>query len=73
MLEEEKAFIRTKASIFFKKENEIEFNANEVEFDMQRLSGISNLIFKVQILSDKHKFEVVDTVFFKIFGRISSK
>jgi hypothetical protein len=68
---EEKAFIKTKSILFFKRINNLEFNDDEVDIEFQRLSGISNLIFRVQIVSSKYNF-IIDTIFFKVFGRISS-
>jgi hypothetical protein len=71
MTEEEKTFIKEKSIEFFKRENQVEFNNEDIEITMQRLSGISNIIFRVQILSEKFTFKN-DTIFFKVFGRISS-
>ena len=70
-IEEGKKFVEQKALEYFRKINGFEFHEDDVLLVLDRLSGISNLIFKVYIKSDKHDFKV-DCLFVKNFGRISS-
>jgi thiamine kinase-like enzyme len=72
LIEEGKKIIEQKALEYFKKINGVEFHEDDVLLNLNRLSGISNLIFKVYITSDKHEFKV-DCLFVKMFGRISGK
>jgi hypothetical protein len=71
-IEEGKIFVEQKALEYFSKINGIEFHKDDVSLVLDRLSGISNLIFRVYIKSNKHHFKV-DCLFVKSFGRISGK
>lgn len=67
---DEDAFIKEKSLEVFGKLNNMNINGDEVIIEKKRLSGISNTIYRIQIKHPQIKFKI-DSLFFKIFGRIS--
>ncbi len=67
---EEALFMKEKSLNVVNKNNNLNLNIDDVEFDFHKLDGISNKIFKISIKPKNH--ENCYYLFFKIFGKISS-
>jgi len=68
---EEANFIKEKCLGVVNKTKNLNLNLDEVEFAFYRLDGISNKIFRVTTKSENPQFEF--DLFFKLFGKISSR
>lgn len=69
--QEEADFMREKSLSIVNKNNNLSLRMDDVEIHFYRLDGISNKIYKVAV-KPKNEESSYD-LFFKIFGRISSK
>lgn len=69
--EEEAKFMKEKSLGVINRINNSFLRLDDVNFEFHRLDGISNKIFKVSIINKNDKSQ--NDLFFKIFGRISSK
>lgn len=69
--QEEADFMREKSLSIVNKNNNLTLRMDEVDIQFHRLDGISNKIYKIDV-KPKDEENSYD-LFFKIFGRISSK
>ena len=69
--QEEAEFMKEKSLKIVSKNNNLSLKMDDVEIHFNRLDGISNKIYKVTVKpkNQENSYEL----FFKIFGRISSK
>jgi hypothetical protein len=69
--QEEAEFMKEKSLKIVSKNNNLSLKMDDVEIHFFRLDGISNKIYKVTVKpkNQENSYEL----FFKIFGRISSK
>ena len=71
--EEEEEFMREKSLAIMNKTKNLNLSLDDVDIKLQRLEGISNKIYNVQIKTNSKKEQEQEfDLFFKIFGKISS-
>lgn len=66
-------FIKEKALDIFSKLNDCDLDKNTSKIECTKLEGLSNEIYKVEILVKDDENIKIKEVFFKIFGKISCK
>jgi hypothetical protein len=66
---EEENFMKEKSIEIINKTHNINLELKDVDIKLKRLEGISNKIYNIQIKEKENSYDL----FFKLFGKISSK